>query len=125
MALDASGSVGNQEIAEMSVELMDILALRQDSLRVLWFDTQVASDQEIEYGDDATALRPAGGGGTDFIAPFAHLEEEGTQPECVVLLTDGECASYPDLPPYPVIWGVVKNGRKDFDPPFGRVLYLD
>lgn len=128
LAIDTSGSVGNQEIKDMIAEVIGILEVYQDSidevrLPVIYCDTQVRGVDYLALGDEPD---PKGGGGTDFRPPFEHLSQldEDSRPVALIYLTDGECDSYPsEAPSIPVIWGLTQRNR-NFKPPFGDVLCM-
>lgn len=110
--------------------LQDRFAGEMDSIKrevnapmmVAYFDTKVVKYEMFEPQDDLE-IKPVGGGGTDFRAPFNWAERNDFEPRIAIVFTDGECYSYPDEPDYEVIWAVCDN--KSFSPPFGRVIHVE
>jgi ABC-type sugar transport system ATPase subunit len=66
-AVDVSGSIGQEELTEFATEFVSICELcSPESVRVLWWDTQVEGEQIFrdDYTNLAGLLKPVGGGGT-------------------------------------------------------------
>lgn len=98
---------------------------RPDSVRVLWWDTQVAGDQEFkpdDYDKLASLMSPKGGGGTTVSCVAKHIEAKEYKPKAVIMLTDGYIEHDYVLPQLPVLWGVVEND--DFVPQRGKVMRI-
>ncbi len=127
---DSSGSVDDREIALMVSELQGVLlAFFIQSLLIMWIDTEVRGEpQEVssqEVYDLRNILRPEGGGGTNFRPGFQWLDDHGKDPRAVIYLTDGYCSRFPKREPqYPVLWVIVPDGAKKFEPPFGEVITM-
>lgn len=121
LMVDTSGSIDGEILNQFAAEIQDISGAFKTGFLVLYVDAAVAGVQEIEP-DEAIVLKPAGGGGTDFIPGFKWLEEHAIEPCAVVYLTDGWCNSFPKDPGFPVLWAVYNN--KDFKPPFGEVVHI-
>ena len=90
----------------------------------------VYGDAEIQGGpvewqptDGQLTRQARGGGGTGHGPVFDWIDESGSEPACVVCLTD--ClTSYPDyIPPCSVLWAMTGNSNPR--PSFDRVLSLD
>lgn len=98
---DTSGSIGNEELCKYMAEAAAIAEdVHPERIRILWADTQVASEQVFEEGE-IIEPKPCGGGGTDMRVPIKKAEDY--QPECVVLFTDGY-TPWPEVEPdYPLI----------------------
>ena len=93
---------------------------RPSSIRVIWGDTRVSSEQVFESYDefDFKALKPTGGGGTDMRVILNHAEQY--EPQVVVLMTDGY-TPWPDHePPYPLI----VLCTTDVEVPWGEVIRI-
>jgi predicted metal-dependent peptidase len=120
--VDTSASIRQQELNSFGSEIGGVLlSYPSTNLRVMYIDSVVAHDEEVDIG--SLDLHPKGGGGTNFKPGFRRLMEEGVEPSCVLYFTDGECDSYPKAPAYPVLW-VLPSLRSSFRPPFGEVLRL-
>lgn len=93
---------------------------RPESIRVIWADARVSSEQVFESYEEFSfqALKPTGGGGTDMRVPLKHAEQY--DPQVVVLMTDGE-TPWPDHePPYPLIVLCTTDARV----PWGDVIRI-
>jgi len=120
IACDTSGSIDRALLQRFTSEALACLALYQQygatsELDVWWCDTRLTK----QVVSDASELKPQGGGGTDFAPVFGALTGEE---RAIIYLTDGECASFGEEPPCPVLWAV--SGHARFQPPFGEVLRI-
>lgn len=90
--LDLSGSIGFDLAREMLSEVQGIMDQYADyEIHVACFDTRVYK-HDIFTSDDGRDIREyemEGGGGTDFVAVFNWLEEQGIEPDQLVIFTDG------------------------------------
>ena len=99
--------------------------VRPETVRILWWDTEVAGDQEFkphEYESIATLMKPKGGGGTTVSCVAEYIAEHEIKPKAVIMLTDGYIKSDYKVAPYPLLWGVVDND--DFVPHTGKVIRI-
>ena len=118
IVVDTSGSISDSMVSTFLGEVQGILAECQPEwCKVLWTDTKVAHVDEVDDPEMITSLKAHGGGGTDMEAAFRHIEDEGYDPEQVVVLTDGY-TSYSKSPSFPVIWGMTTDQK----PPYGKVI---
>jgi predicted metal-dependent peptidase len=121
IVVDTSGSIGSEELQQFAGEITAIASdARPERIHVVYADAAVQGVEEFEAGDDI-ALRPQGGGGTDFRPAFEWVEQQGLAPKCLLYLTDLCCTSYPDEPPYPVLWVTDSRGTA----PFGETLRIE
>lgn len=98
---DTSGSITQKEFNRIGTEIQVIAEnLRPESIRVVWADTEVSSEQVFEC-NEPLALKPTGGGGTDMRVPLKHVEQY--DPQVVILITDGETPWPKHDPQYPLI----------------------
>jgi predicted metal-dependent peptidase len=98
---------------------------RPDSVRMLWWDTEVCGDQVFkpeQYQDIATQLAPKGGGGTVVSCVADYVAEHKIKAKAVIMLTDGYIESDYRMTDMPTLWGVVDND--DFMPRAGKVLRI-
>lgn len=117
---DTSGSVGAEELKQVSTELTYIVEHVKPTLtRVVWADAQDCSHyEEFQPGDDVV-IHPKGGGGTDMRKPLKYVEQ--FDPRIVVLVTDGY-TPWPDVEPdYPLIVVLTTNAPC----PVGRVVRIN
>ncbi len=122
LAVDTSGSIDRELLALFCAELESILESYECDLFVLYHDTRVKEHLIYTRNDRPLQLMPQGGGGTDYRHIPNYLEQEDVQPLCLLWFTDLECASYPEEPPYPVLW--ISSKEQSQDPPFGEVVYI-
>jgi predicted metal-dependent peptidase len=121
VAIDTSGSIGNEQISEFATELASICDLcNPDKVRVLWWDTKVHGEQVFEnnYNDIASMLKPLGGGGTHVGCVSDYMIKSSINAEVLVIFTDGYVES--DIKwevTAPTMWFVTQNGG--FEPPNG------
>ena len=126
--IDASGSVSPRELTDLVSETKGITELYQGTtLKVIFFDTKASKVFEIQDDTDLKGLKiPEMGGGTNYKPPFEKIEKEGLTPIAVIVLTDGECNSFPKKCDFPVLWTIIgKSQFKRFKPPFGETLLMD
>ena len=81
-----------------------VMDLQPEDVIVLQVDDILQDVSEYSYSDLPEEIELKGDGGTDFRPGFAWLEEQGKQPGVCLYLTDMECNSYPDEPPFGVVW---------------------
>ena len=122
VAIDTSGSIGNEQISEFASELASICDnCMPEKVRVLWWDTQVHGEQifENDYQDIAKMLKPLGGGGTRVSCVNEYINKEGIKAECVLVFTDGYVEHEPEWTiTSPTLWMITEN--ESFDPPTGK-----
>lgn len=125
VAIDTSGSIGQQQIAEFAAELASICELTTpDAVRVLWWDTQVHGEQVFyeNYDNMTSMLKPQGGGGTKVSCVSEYVVNENLKPDCLIVFTDGYVES--DIKwdvGSPTLW-MVTHKSSGFIPPSGQVV---
>lgn len=80
----------------------------------------------VRNANDVRSAKLVGRGGTVFDDFFKQFPSEiGTDFDCVIVITDGECGTVPvELrPPIDVVW-VLTRKHKEYKPSFGRVAPL-
>lgn len=118
VAVDTSGSIGENEIGQFLGEVVSICEnVRPEGVHLLYWDTAVAK-HEIYTQDQLqsllTSTKPAGGGGTSPNCIPQYLRDKKIKAECCVVLTDGYVSSWGDNWPCPVLWGITtKNITAD------------
>jgi predicted metal-dependent peptidase len=123
VAVDTSGSIGQEKLDRFAAEVQGILDAYDVHLTVLYHDTEVSEIQEWSPADSPIKLRPIGGGGTSHECVFEWVEEHGVDPNYAICLTDLYTTFPPISPPYPVLWAVV--GGCHSEPPFGCKASID
>lgn len=124
VALDISGSVGDDELAQFVGEVNALKGTLSVRTTLLACDSALAEGgpwvaEPWEPLELPRQLR--GGGGTDFRPVFDWLARSGQRPDALVYFTDGEGEFPPQPPDYPVLWLV--KGRAPV--PWGRRIPLN
>ena len=93
IAIDTSGSIGGDELANFLSEVKGIAEeVNPEVVDLLYWDCSVAR-HEVYSGSTASDIpnstKPRGGGGTSPSCVSAYLKQKNIQPECVIVLTDG------------------------------------
>ncbi len=119
VAIDTSGSVSGAEVAQFMGEIQSICdEVQPDKVHVVQCDSRVQHVDTFDAGQPFEVSRIHGRGGTAFHPVFDWVDEEGIDPVALVYLTDGY-APAPDVPDYPVVWGVTTDYQQHL---FGEVL---
>jgi hypothetical protein len=126
VAIDTSGSIGQEQINAFASELVSICeAVQPDAVRVLWWDTKVHGQQLFtdNYQNIGAMLKPQGGGGTRVSCVAEYLNKNKYKAECVLVFTDGylESSVTWDISA-PTLWLVTEN--KNWVPPVGKVVHV-
>jgi len=124
VAIDTSGSIGDQELCEFTSELDALKAQLRANLILHVCDDKLAPDGPWHFAPwDPVALPPnlAGGGATSFVPVFEWIAQQHLRPDVLLFFTDAQ-GDFPEAPPgYPVIW-LVKGGA---DVPWGQRIQLN
>ena len=123
--IDTSGSIDDIALKKFAGELNAIKGELKADMHVIYVDTNAAGGQYFSDEEDVD-LKAKGGGGTDFRPGFVWMDENTEDIDAVVYLTDGHCDSFPrkDDVSVPTLWCIEPDGVKNFNPPFGDVLYI-
>jgi len=123
--VDTSGSIDQVTLQRFAGELNAIKAELKAELHVAYVDTEVANNEYFSEDDDID-LHAKGFGGTDFKPGFRWFDENVDGLDAIIYLTDGYCSSFPskDDVLIPTLWCIEPGGVKDFQPPFGDVLWI-
>jgi predicted metal-dependent peptidase len=117
LAVDTSGSIGQEQLRRFAGETQGILDAYDCDLTVLYHDSKVKRVEHWQPCDGPLVLKPVGGGGTSHKPVFEWIDQQGISPACVVCLTD-LYTDFPEHEPrFPVLWAVV--GSNTVMPPFG------
>jgi predicted metal-dependent peptidase len=96
------------------------------SVRVLWWDTEVAGEQVFtakDYANISKLMAPRGGGGTTVSCVAQHIRNKRYKPKAVIILTDGYLEARYDTPNGNLLWGVC--GNSNFRPLRGKLLQIE
>lgn len=123
IAVDTSGSIFSSQrlIDQFACEVQAVRDELHCEMTVLYCDTKIRRADHFDKDDDI-AIKPMGGGGTDFSPAFKWVEENMDMPPVfMIYLTDLE-GTFPRVAPdYPVLWAVVGS---EIDAPFGEVVKM-
>lgn len=120
-AIDCSGSTSDAMVQQSGAEVQSAREeMRPEQTYVMYFDSEVKK-VDVFGPDDPMQVEVHGRGGTAFSPIFKYIEDNGIEPEYVIVATDGHCSDYGPEPSYPVIW-VLMDGYGAPTPPFGRVI---
>ncbi len=120
LAIDCSGSIGENELSQFAAEISNIKEDHDpECIHLVYFDAKVVHYDKCGREDELD-IRPHGGGGTAFSPVFRFIESEGIDPVVCVFLTDLCCSDFGDAPNYPVLW----VSTYDRDAPFGEVILM-
>jgi predicted metal-dependent peptidase len=92
IALDMSGSIGDEQARVFLSEIKGIMDQYEDYRIKLWcFDTEVYNQDEFSADDGRkiTDYDIKGGGGTDFDCNWNYMKEHDIQPKKFIMFTDG------------------------------------
>jgi predicted metal-dependent peptidase len=93
IAIDTSGSIGNEALAEFLSEVKGIAEeVNPEKVDLLYWGTSVEGHEEYNDADVAnivSSTKPIGGGGTAPSCISAYIAEKRIEPECIIVLTDG------------------------------------
>ena len=127
VAIDTSGSIGQQQLDAFASELVSICeAVSPDAVRVLWWDTKVHGEQLFtdNYDQIGSMLKPLGGGGTRVSSVAEYINKKKINAECCIVFTDGYLES--DVVwniSSPTLWMVTEN--KNWTPPTGKKVFME
>jgi len=125
VAVDTSGSIGQEELNKFLGELNGILdQSRPESAVLIPCDAAVDAEFVRTYAPEdypITSPKLGGGGGTDFTPVFDYVKEQNIDPVCLIYLTD-MMGTFPEAPPpYPTLW----IATSEIQGPFGQTVRLN
>jgi predicted metal-dependent peptidase len=127
VAIDTSGSIGQEQLNEFATELASICdTCSPEVVRVLWWDTSVHGEQvfKTDYANIASMLKPEGFGGTYVSCVNEYVIKKNIKAECVLVFTDGYLEHDIEWQiTAPTLWMVTEN--KSFQPPTGKLVLID
>ena len=125
--IDTSGSVSDKQMTAAYSEIRGAIDQFSGRLRgwLGFFDAAIVEPQPFEDEEEFRAIRPAGGGGTDFQIIFEYVAQhmQDNQPVSIVILTDG-FAPFPQeelAGGIPTLW-LLNN--EQVQPPWGKVARI-
>jgi predicted metal-dependent peptidase len=121
IAIDTSGSVGNDELKLFVSEMKAIQACYKGTMVVMECDADIQKTYKLnKYKRVQTNFK--GRGGTSFLPVFKYIKEKKVKTDLLVFFTDlygdqEQCKK----PSYPVVWVTPGSAQKM---PFGHVISL-
>ena len=117
IGVDTSGSIGN----ELTAFISEVKAIAEDVkpnlLDLFYWGSSVVGHEAYTYDDLPNIVRstkPYCGGGTNPMCMSDYLEKENIEPECIVMLTDGEVPNWGNNWNAPILWVVCGNNKSVF-----------
>ena len=127
VTIDMSGSIGQEDATVFLSEVKGIVDQYEDFKINLWcFDTEIYNWKQITHDNSYELMdyEPQGGGGTDFMANWEFMKEQGIEPKKLIMFTDGyPCGDWGD-PDYCDTIFIVK-GNTQAEAPFGQTVIYE
>ena len=112
IAIDMSGSIGNEEIGQFLGEVKQICErVQPEGIDLLYWDTSVCQHEKYDRDQLSNLLsstKPKGGGGTDPACIPKYIDKHKLKPECAIILTDGYVSSWGKWD-CPTLWGITEK----------------
>ena len=129
VALDMSGSIGDDQARDFLSEIKGIMDEFQDyNIKIWCFDTDVYNEQEYtaDGGEDLMDYEIRGGGGTEFMCNWNYMKENDIQPKKFIMFTDGYAwDSWGEEDYCETIFIIHSNHDKNLQAPFGITAHYD
>ena len=129
IALDMSGSIADSVAKEMLSEVQGIMGQYSDyKITVFCFDTGVYNVDTFSSDDGRliTEYDLAGGGGTDFDVVYKYMEQQGLEPDQLIMFTDGYPWGSWGNPDYcDTLFVIHGDEQKRITAPFGMTVHYE
>jgi hypothetical protein len=127
IAVDTSGSVGQEELSGFLTEVRGIAEeVKPSQVDLIYWDSRVAGHEEYTESDVSNIInstKPRGGGGTSPSCVSEYLKEKRIEPECIIVLTDGYVGNdWGRDWTAPVLWAIV--GENDCVAGNGKTIHV-
>ena len=126
VAGDMSGSIGQREQSVILTEAKQMFdTVHPNWVRMLYWDTQVCSDEKYEQhelDDFVRSTKPKGGGGTDVECVPKYMTDNNIKAQAAIIITDGYLGKSWGSWNCPVLWVIIDNERAK--PPTGVVVHV-
>ena len=131
VGIDTSGSIGGVILGRFLGELKAICdEVAPEKVELMYWDSHVAGHETYEGGAVALltdSTKPKGGGGTEPDCVPEYMKEKQINPQCLIMLTDGEFYGHNPAKwagmNAPVLWCVV--GNTSFVPKIGQTVCVE
>ena len=129
VGLDVSGSISDAMLKDFLSEVKGIMDEYKDYKIKIWcFDTEVSGEDDFSADDgrDLLDYEITGGGGTDFMANWEYMKEQGIEPKKFIMFTDGyPWNSWGDENYCDTVFIIHGNHNKDLQAPFGLTAHYE
>ena len=129
IALDMSGSIGNAQAEDFLGEVKGIMDEYKDyNIKIWCFDTEVYGEDDFSADDgrEITDYEIKGGGGTDFMANWRYMHEQGITPKKFLMFTDGYAwDSWGEDDYCDTVFVIHSHHDKNLQAPFGLTAHYD
>jgi predicted metal-dependent peptidase len=129
IALDMSGSIADSVAKEMLSEVQGIMGQYSEyKITVFCFDTGVYNVDTFSSDDGRliTEYDLAGGGGTDFDVVYKYMEQQGLEPDQLIMFTDGYPWGSWGNPDYcDTLFVIHGDTEKRITAPFGMTVHYE
>lgn len=129
VALDMSGSIGDEQARDFLGEVKGIMDEYKDYKIKIWcFDTKVYNEQDYSADgyEDLMDYEIMGGGGTEFLANWEYMKENDIVPKKFIMFTDGyPWGSWGEEDYCDTIFVVHSNYDKNLQAPFGVTAHYE
>jgi len=110
IAIDTSGSVSDQELANFMAEL-EFISKTGAKMTLLHCDAAIAKVEE--YSKKST-VKIYGRGGTDFDPPVQYMNRNKSKYTCLVYFSDGACSPPSIKTTKPILWVMTRGEREQY-----------
>lgn len=129
IGIDTSGSISGSEINRFLSEVKSIADdVHPEKIDLIYWDARVAGHEtydEVDMANLVSSTKPKGGGGTDPRAMMHYLKEKNIQPECIIMLTDGEIYDWGNEWDAPSLWVICNSYRgASITSPVGKTVHI-
>lgn len=129
IALDMSGSIGDDQSRDFLTEIQGIMEEYKDYRIKVWcFDTKVYNEQDFsaDNGHDLSNYQIMGGGGTEFNCNWEYMKEMNIQPKRFIMFTDGyPWGSWGDEDYCDTVFVIHSHHDKNLQAPFGATAHYE
>lgn len=128
VAVDTSGSIGQEELTEFLTEIINIAkSFNNIKMKVIVCDSEIHEVYNVDNGDipKIMDLKISGGGGTDFTPPAQYCLDYLPNTKVLIYFTDGLGSLNLEDLPFKVLWVLSKNGEDDNIKDKGEVIKIE
>lgn len=127
--LDTSGSISKEMLRDFLSEVQGIMDQYQSyKIHIAQFDTNVYAPETFtsDDGRSVAEYELTGGGGTDFDVVYNYMEQEGIEPDQMVMFTDGYPWGSWGNPDYcDTLFVIHSDQSRKIQAPFGVTIHYE